>query len=633
MNQALEFAVVQVCKATTNQPIGAGFAIAPQYLMTCAHVAAYALGERTTQKSQVGRKIEVSFPFLEYTQRIETEIVVWLPVKSKEELQDIAILKIDKLPDGAKPIALMPSYSLNLKDREFKAYGFPEEKDRDGKSRGGSKDGTWTYGRVRDRIARGRIQLQGKDGLGLESGFSGAPIWDDGLQCAIGMAVKKFPERPESKVAFMTSTDVLLKAWQQQPQLGRSSSVNYRIPELAILLESYYRDCHDEIYRAYQNCWPSPRIESSQLPKSALNAVLALEHESYLDLFVEYLKCHLRASRNSQEKSQLLSQLEQWQKHFGVTIQAERSPKVAKNPCLLVKVTEERASFSVRAWLIENVETYNPAEVSGCLPLDTRNVEGKFNNFPELLNAFYNESMAFCQCEIKKIHISLPYKIMDFDLQAIDRQPIPDEPFEKTFGADCELTLRFSERLKSLADLERFKSSKNLEGRCFYNAIAKWQRLRSQLNEPLDRVFLSSDSQSPREINGKAAKDEVLAVHLSKAIAPSNFVSIATALYYAGIPLALWIRSPAQELNCDALEQMWQQIWEKMRGKDCECPIWEKIYGKDRKSILTQELPKKLKDLRHDAWETQDEKHIGNHLSLLWDDPNLAPPDRLLAMP
>jgi hypothetical protein len=83
--------------------------------------------------------------------------------------------------------------------------------------------------------------------------------------------------------------------------------------------------------------------------------------------------------------------------------------------------------------------------------------------------------------------------------------------------------------------------------------------------------------------------------------------NILAILYETGIPLSLWIRPDANpELNCQ----------EKL-DPICQCPL--------------EKLPEIIKNKRYTAW--LEDNHIGNHLSLLWDDYQLVPPNYPLLMP
>jgi hypothetical protein len=79
-------------------------------------------------------------------------------------------------------------------------------------------------------------------------------------------------------------------------------------------------------------------------------------------------------------------------------------------------------------------------------------------------------------------------------------------------------------------------------------------------------------------------------------------------LLATGIPIALWTRH--QKFNCES-----------------------DLANYIDQELKLQELPTKIKDCRLDAYGEDYDCHIGHHLSLLWDDPDLIPPKSQLQMP
>ena len=99
------------------------------------------------------------------------------------------------------------------------------------------------------------------------------------------------------------------------------------------------------------------------------------------------------------------------------------------------------------------------------------------------------------------------------------------------------------------------------------------------------------------------------AVRLTEVLQPEKRESVMEAFYYAGIPVALWMRPEAENIDCA----------EELQNICNACNSWS-------------DLPKVIKQKRSEAWEQDIDIHIGNHLSLLWDDPNIVPPITKLEM-
>ncbi|MEA5498374.1 serine protease [Limnoraphis robusta Tam1] len=232
MASALELAVVRVFKSG-GDIAGSGFLVSPHYILTCAHVVAFTT-ERISSKQEEKptQIIEIDFPVLEIGKKLKTEIAFWFPLKSDENIQDIAVLKLlnpDQLPERSEPINLILTRNESLWGHRFRALGFPEK----------GSNGEWATGELRGGVGKGRIQVEDtkETGIRLEKGFSGTAIWDEQLQGVVGMAVTQDYERPEAKVAFITPTDLLL----QVGDLKKVCQVNERIqkaiaPILSVLV-------------------------------------------------------------------------------------------------------------------------------------------------------------------------------------------------------------------------------------------------------------------------------------------------------------------------------------------------------------------------------------------------------------
>ncbi|WP_049561335.1 S1 family peptidase [Limnoraphis robusta] len=253
MASALELAVVRVFKSG-GDIAGSGFLVSPHYILTCAHVVAFTT-ERISSKQEEKptQIIEIDFPVLS-SKKIATEVAFWFPLKSDENIQDIAVLKLlnpDQLPKRAEPINLILTGNDSLWGHRFRALGFPEK----------GSNGEWATGELRGGVGRGRIQVEDtkETGIRLEKGFSGTAIWDEKLQGVVGMAVMQDYERPEAKVAFITPTDLLL----QVGDLAKVCQVNGRIKKAIAILQDSLETLNKEIRYAYYQSLPQNSIPLS----------------------------------------------------------------------------------------------------------------------------------------------------------------------------------------------------------------------------------------------------------------------------------------------------------------------------------------------------------------------------------
>lgn len=201
MFEKLKSSVVRI-RAANGKVEGAGFLIAGEQVVTCAHVVAQALGLLDeSQKPQAN--VHLDFPLIPSQHILTGSVICWQPPKP-ERSGDVTVLKLDdKLPDGAQTVELVRTD--NLWGHRFRVFGFPPSYD----------DGVWASGVLRDRQAAGWVQIEMEESeYRVESGFSGAPVWDEQLNAVVGMIVAT-ERRPDIKAAFMLPTTMLVDACQQ----------------------------------------------------------------------------------------------------------------------------------------------------------------------------------------------------------------------------------------------------------------------------------------------------------------------------------------------------------------------------------------------------------------------------------
>ncbi|NEO98768.1 MAG: trypsin-like peptidase domain-containing protein, partial [Symploca sp. SIO2E9] len=186
--------------------VGIAFLVSEQYALTCAHVVAEALLISPTTQSCPDGEIKVDFPLLNSTNKFSARVVCWHPqsdLDSEEAREDIAVLKLEQLPDSAQSTRLLLSESIS--NNPFKVFGCPK----------GVSFGVWATGVLSEQNAKQWIQLQDTrvTGYAIEPGFSGSPVWNEELQGVVGMVVAAEYTRKTAKVAFMIPVQILVKAW------------------------------------------------------------------------------------------------------------------------------------------------------------------------------------------------------------------------------------------------------------------------------------------------------------------------------------------------------------------------------------------------------------------------------------
>ncbi len=196
--------------------VGAGFLVSNQYVLTCAHVVAIALGiPANTQETPPG-DIYLDFPLIAPGERLKAQVAFWKPISPTKELEDLAGLKVkSQLPSEAKPVSLMGAD--DVWGHPFRLFGFPS----------GHNDGVWATGVLRDKTGKGWVLIEDikATGFQVEPGFSGAPVWDEQLPGVVGMTVAAERRRENVKAAFMIPTSILSSAWSE---LGQWMADNQR---------------------------------------------------------------------------------------------------------------------------------------------------------------------------------------------------------------------------------------------------------------------------------------------------------------------------------------------------------------------------------------------------------------------
>ncbi|MDH2390627.1 trypsin-like peptidase domain-containing protein [Streptomyces sp. HNM0663] len=201
---ALVSAVVRV-KGPDGAIGGAGFLIAPDLVLTCAHVVSDALERPREDTVEAGAEVTVDVPLARNADGVDggdhgAEVQRWLPIRP-DQTGDIAVLRLRNRIPGARPLPVIDP-QRGVWDHDARAVGFT----------GDNPDGIWQSGRFRGPTRQGWIQLSRANGesVYVKGGFSGSPVWDNELGAAVGMMVAAQPVR-EAQQAFVLRTRTLLK--------------------------------------------------------------------------------------------------------------------------------------------------------------------------------------------------------------------------------------------------------------------------------------------------------------------------------------------------------------------------------------------------------------------------------------
>ena len=269
--------------------------------------------------------------------------------------------------------------------------------------------------------------------------------------------------------------------------------------------------------------------------------------------------------------------------------------------CFLVRVSEvvqasaqgNHRVYSVRGWYIANIEQYrlnlgSVAEVY--LPKDSADnpLTFKADEIEATVRKLItSDSDKFSELP-DSLHIFLPSELMDLPVDSWHTlsEVDPEETLNMIY--DGMMFLRSDDRL----------SNKRVDR-------SKWERrwdLMQQRNESSNKFFLPSECTDISALNKQLRKKQNQKMFGVKLTTVPNPVGtsknhIFTLLSRSTMPSAVWLRQAPSEVSCE----------------DCLNELLD--------SCSLQEIPETVFDSR------LDEDHVGQCLSLMWDDPHLLPPD------
>ncbi|MBD0673348.1 trypsin-like peptidase domain-containing protein [Streptomyces sp. CBMA156] len=193
---ALGSAIVRVA-GPDGTPGGVGFLVAPDLAVTCAHVVTDALGLPRTQVTAPAGALTLDRPLSGTGGSVAAEVAHWVPIRA-DGTGDVAVLRLAAPVPGATPLAMASPASVW--QHSVRVAGFP----------GSAPGGVWHAGRLRGATAEGWVQLSGADrqGVPVDRGFSGSPVWDEQVGAVVGMVV--IAQLSGDRQSFMIPTRTLI---------------------------------------------------------------------------------------------------------------------------------------------------------------------------------------------------------------------------------------------------------------------------------------------------------------------------------------------------------------------------------------------------------------------------------------
>ncbi|MFD5111915.1 trypsin-like peptidase domain-containing protein [Streptomyces sp. NPDC058391] len=207
-DEALVSSVVRI-KGEDSEPIGAGFLVAPDAVLTCAHVVASALGLRDAEQVAVGAAVTLDMPLdprlagPNWTAQVEHCVA-----ERDDGTGDVALLRLHAAVPGARPLPMVEPKSAW--GNAVGVVGFTST----------APGGIWVKAELSGPTGEGRRQFSRiGDTAYVEKGFSGSPVWDPQHRAVVGIvsvaqagrqAQQAFAIRKDSVVREIPELDSVL---------------------------------------------------------------------------------------------------------------------------------------------------------------------------------------------------------------------------------------------------------------------------------------------------------------------------------------------------------------------------------------------------------------------------------------
>ena len=177
--------------AANGQIVGMGSVIAPQKILTCAHVVNSALARPAESDLKPLGKILVGFPLHLGVERVYGTVEDWYAMNptptNPDAPVDVAIIALEKPVAACVGIA---EFCSHTNGHVVRSYGFRSRRT-EGVTTVHHPNGEWVEGIVLGTVAGNQVQVDGvrETGIFLQPGFSGAGVFDLKYSCNVGVVV------------------------------------------------------------------------------------------------------------------------------------------------------------------------------------------------------------------------------------------------------------------------------------------------------------------------------------------------------------------------------------------------------------------------------------------------------------
>jgi hypothetical protein len=597
-----------------QEEAGVGFWIDGHYVVTCAHVVNAALG--LPEKSPDRPTKSIALEFVKAGESRSARVVGWHRVLETHEisdrtLEDLAILQLSEPP----PNSAMAAGSLLAADYQvgnpFTALGFADE------------GGRWAYGQLRDRWpTTGWIQLEANrtEGKRVEGGFSGTPVWDAEQNRVVGLVVAA--DRAVGDRVAMAIPVAKVRSALRQLDVECLLAI---VPPVA-QASARWTQLYDHVKP------PGYTVSCPIAPHDLLKALQDMPEQPNapgdpLLLFVAGLAWDLdlpKAVRDRLEqwlavRSPNPNALESYLRQLDPATHPSGIPRTPSQPCLLIVLEPSDQypdRYRVRAWAMNDRRRPHHEPLHG----DEQPIA--WDALPQWF-ATLKAKIAHYAWPDRTIEIFLPLALLN---EAIDQIAPEDDDFDALFavplGGEYRVVVRSSERLRAT-----------------YKYRGEWQQKWRQLQEHRQDCAIqhlrSGNCASEDELKTLVLDlmcPEVIGIRRSQPPEPDLRRSILAASLRTGLPVAVWMRSEATDLN----PQTWEETFNSLIAGPLE-NLPDRVLEARRAKTVNSPIAGPLENLPDRVLEARRAKTVlGQHLSLLWDDPTCLPPGYLdgeLSMP
>ncbi len=446
------------------------------------------------------------------------------------------------------------------------------------------------------------------DGLSAKNADKDGRITSDRLSDFIYGELERSKQEP---LRMSNGRPILLMEYQLPiyPKTPSDSVTQAEIESLVDILQ--HGDISQNIKQAYNDCLPKPWLgivatDNREILKN-LNEEIPRREGKIPPLF-DFIS---RLTASEQIPQIVLEKLRSWiseaSQKYGINLTPLNfsSPSPAR-PYLLIRLKPSKnqtEQFFVKAWFI--LDDRADAGYSRFKPLDSEEYhEGPYtlDQIPKLLDYFLCQTLEkLAATEFKPvIEFFLPQDCLGAEVDVWEVLDVVNQPIR--VGTEYQVVVRSYERL-----LPRYRKQAMNSWR------QKWSKAK-QLKPPLPQELFELLSKADGYNWSSLRASLVDKVGLKLTCPPISPLSstpgvrgsqpnLITALLSTAIPIAIWPRCIVSESTlADTIESLLN-----------EGPLFE--------------LPEFVRKKRLEAVQKQIQDHLGQHLVLLWEDPDRLPPD------